>query len=148
MSNVFAITSKDIYARRKLVVALQAPICWMRVRTIFVQGRHSEESSQMIKANAAAGPTAPESNAAPKTAVAPDGVSIKTAPSLTVVQSPDAARQGLMNDITHKWSRFSKEELGGFKGKDDLVAQVAIKYGIDKTVALREVDGVFKGRSL
>jgi hypothetical protein len=103
----------------------------------------------MIKANTAAGPTAPESNAVPKSAVDTDGASSKAAPSLTVVQSPDdEARQGLMTDITQKWSRFSKEELGGFKTKDALVAQVATKYGIDKTLALREVDNVFKGRNL
>ncbi|MGI8852440.1 MAG: hypothetical protein ACR2GC_03925 [Methyloceanibacter sp.] len=37
---------------------------------------------------------------------------------------------------------------GAFKGKSDLVSQVAAKYGIDQAQAQREVDAVLKGRQV
>ena len=51
-------------------------------------------------------------------------------------------------DLAAKWGKFSEQELGALKTKDDLVTQVALKYGIEKTQAQRDVDSVMKGRQI
>ena len=54
----------------------------------------------------------------------------------------------LLNDISAKWSKFSEQELGALKSKDDLVSQVVTKYSLDKMQAPRDVDAVMKGRQI
>jgi hypothetical protein len=58
------------------------------------------------------------------------------------------SKQILLKDIGTKWSKFSEQELGALKSKDDLITQVASKYSLDKTQAQRDVDAVMKGRQL
>jgi hypothetical protein len=58
------------------------------------------------------------------------------------------AKQILLKDIGAKWGKFSEQELGALKNKDDLVTQVVAKYSMDKTQAQRDVDAVMKGRQL
>lgn len=58
------------------------------------------------------------------------------------------AKQILLKDIGAKWGKFSEQELGGLKSKDDLVTQVVSKYSIDKAKAQRDVDAVMKGRQI
>jgi hypothetical protein len=43
-----------------------------------------------------------------------------------------------------KWGKFSEHDLSELKGNDDLVTQLAAKYGLDK--AQRDVDNLMKGR--
>jgi hypothetical protein len=69
-----------------------------------------------------------------------------TAPASTG-NSPEA-KQILLKDIGAKWGKFSEQELGALKNKDDLVTQVVAKYSIDKTQAQRDVDAVMKGRQI
>jgi hypothetical protein len=57
-------------------------------------------------------------------------------------------KQILLKDIGAKWNKFSEQELGALKSKDQLVTEVVTKYSIDKTQALRDVDAVMKGRQL
>jgi hypothetical protein len=57
-------------------------------------------------------------------------------------------KQILLKDIGAKWGKFSEQELGALKNKDDLVTQVVAKYNIDKAQAQREVDAVMKGRQI
>jgi hypothetical protein len=57
-------------------------------------------------------------------------------------------KQILLKDIGAKWSKFSEQELGALKNKDDLIAQVVSKYSLDKTQAQRDVDAVMKGRQI
>ena len=45
-------------------------------------------------------------------------------------------------------SKFSEQELGALKNKDDLINQVVTKYSVDKAQAQREVDVVMKGRQI
>ena len=61
-----------------------------------------------------------------------------------------AARQkrDLLKEIGAKWRKFSETELSGFAVKDELVTQVALLYGLDKSDALLQVDAVLKGRRL
>jgi hypothetical protein len=58
------------------------------------------------------------------------------------------AKQILLKDIRAKWDKFSEQELGEIKNKDDLVTQVVAKYSIDKAQAQRDVEAVMKGRQI
>lgn len=60
--------------------------------------------------------------------------------------TPAEAKQILLKDIGAKWSKFSEQELGALKNKDDLVTQVVAKYSTDKMQAQRDVDAVMNGR--
>lgn len=60
----------------------------------------------------------------------------------------DANKQAVLRDIQAKWDRFSPTNLASLTSKDDLVTQVAAKYGQDKSLAQREVDAVLRGRTL
>ncbi len=57
-------------------------------------------------------------------------------------------KQILLKDIGAKWNKFSEQELGALKNRDDLVTQVVTKYSMDKTQAQRDVDAVMKGRQI
>ena len=62
--------------------------------------------------------------------------------------NPAETKQILLKDIGAKWNKFSEQELGALKNKDDLVTQVVAKYSIDKAQAQRDVDAVMKGRQI
>jgi hypothetical protein len=58
------------------------------------------------------------------------------------------AKQILLKDIGARWNKFSEQELGALKNKDDLITQVVAKYSIEKAQAQRDVDAVMKGRQI
>jgi hypothetical protein len=58
------------------------------------------------------------------------------------------SREILLKDIGAKWSKFSEQELGALKSKDDLISQLGSKYSLDKAQAQRDVDAVINGRQL
>jgi nucleotidyltransferase/DNA polymerase involved in DNA repair len=62
--------------------------------------------------------------------------------------TPAEAKQILLKDIGAKWGKFSEQELGALKNKDDLVTQLVAKYSIDKAQAQRDVDALMKGRQI
>ena len=62
--------------------------------------------------------------------------------------NPAENKQILLKDIGAKWSKFSEQELGALKNRDDLVTQVVAKYSLDKAQAQKEVDAVMKGRQI
>lgn len=62
--------------------------------------------------------------------------------------TPVESKQILLKDIGAKWSKFSEQELGALKSKDDLITQVVTKYSLDKAQAQRDVDAVMKGRHI
>ncbi len=62
--------------------------------------------------------------------------------------SPADTKQILLKDIGAKWNKFSEQELGALKSKDQLVTQIVTKYSIDKAQAQRDVDAVMKGRQI
>lgn len=74
----------------------------------------------------------------------------------TANQNMDPAKTGnaaenkqiLLKDIGAKWSKFSEQELGALKNRDDLVDQVVAKYSLDKAQAQKDVDVVMKGRQI
>jgi hypothetical protein len=57
-------------------------------------------------------------------------------------------RQIVLRDIGAKWSKFSEQDLSAFKNKDDVVAAVVAKYGLEKAQAQRDVEGLMKGRHI
>ena len=57
-------------------------------------------------------------------------------------------RQILLKDIGAKWGKFSEQELGALKNRDDLVDQVVARYSLDKAQAQKDVDAVMKGRQI
>lgn len=64
-------------------------------------------------------------------------------------QDPSAeSKQIVLKEIGAKWSKFSEHDLSSLKDKDDLVAQVVAKYGLEKSVAERDVHALMKGRHI
>ncbi len=59
-----------------------------------------------------------------------------------------AGKQGALDDIGSKWSKFSKHDLWALKSNADLVTRVISKYGLEKAAAQRQVDAVMKGRTI
>jgi hypothetical protein len=57
-------------------------------------------------------------------------------------------KQAVCNEIRSKWGKFSEQDLSALKDNDDLVAQRAAKYGLDKAQAQRDVDALMKGRQI
>jgi hypothetical protein len=57
-------------------------------------------------------------------------------------------KQILLKEIGAKWGKFSEHELSSLKNKDDLVTQVVAKYGLEQSVAQRDVDSLVKGRQI
>ena len=62
--------------------------------------------------------------------------------------SVDTKQQIVLKEIGAKWDKFSAQDLSALNGKDDLVAQVVAKYGLEKGQAQRDVDALLKGRQI
>jgi hypothetical protein len=69
-------------------------------------------------------------------------------PSSSNPQSTAETRQIVLKEIGAKWNKFSEQDLSALKGKDDLVTQIAAKYGLEKVQAQRDVDALLKGRQV
>lgn len=82
------------------------------------------------------------------TAVTPNTASVTPNTASASASNPAEAKQMLLKDIGAKWGKFSEQELGALKTKDDLVTQVVAKYSIDKAQAQRDVDAVMKDRQI
>ncbi|MBI1211776.1 MAG: hypothetical protein GC190_09965 [Alphaproteobacteria bacterium] len=65
-----------------------------------------------------------------------------------ITPSADNGKQAVLKDIHAKWNKFSEQELAALTGRDDLVTQVAAKYGQEKGLAQRDVDALLKGRTI
>jgi len=55
-------------------------------------------------------------------------------------------KQTVIKEIRAKWGKFSEDDLSSLKNKDDLVTQRAAKYGLEKSLAKRDVDALMNGR--
>jgi hypothetical protein len=56
--------------------------------------------------------------------------------------------QIVRREVGARWKKFSTQELSALKDRDDLVKEVASRYGIDKSQAQRDVDSVLQGRQI
>jgi hypothetical protein len=76
----------------------------------------------------------------------PSNVSLGT--NFNSGQAPSAAEaeQIVIKEIRAKWGKFSEDDLSSLKNKDDLVTQPAAKYGLEKSLAKRDVDALKNGR--
>jgi hypothetical protein len=73
------------------------------------------------------------------------------APISSFPDSPDRkvhARLALQAEIRTRWSKFTDFEVGVLGNTNDLVSQVALKYGLELPRARREVEDVLKGRKV
>jgi hypothetical protein len=57
-------------------------------------------------------------------------------------------KQIIIKEIRAKWGKFSEDDLSSLKNEDDLVTQRAAKYGLEKSVAQRDVDALLNGRQI
>ena len=76
---------------------------------------------------------------------------MKDVASHATVAKPETAartRQIVCNEIRLKWGKFSDQDLSALKDNNDLVAQRAAKYGLEKGQAQRDVDVLMKGRQI
>jgi hypothetical protein len=73
-----------------------------------------------------------------------------TASDATAAKPETAAetKQIVLTEIRAKWGKFSEQDLSALKGNDDLVTQLAAKYGLEKVQAQRDVDALMKGRRI
>jgi hypothetical protein len=74
-------------------------------------------------------------NVAPKAGVATPATAAET-------------KQIVLKEIGAKWGKFSEQDLSALKGRDDLVAQVVARYGLEKAQAQRDVDAILNGRQI
>jgi hypothetical protein len=73
---------------------------------------------------------------------------MRNGPSETESLPAHTERDGILNEISTKWSRLSRQELSALETAEDLVDQLVAKYGIEKTAAEREVSTLLRGRYL
>jgi hypothetical protein len=74
-------------------------------------------------------------------------MTIGTTPS-SHSSSTNPDREDVLNEITRKWSKFSKRDLTNITTNDQLVGEIVKKYSIKKEAAQREVDVPMDGRNL
>ena len=76
---------------------------------------------------------------------------MKDVASHATVANPETTartRQIVRNEIRWKWGKFSDQDLSALKDNNDLVAQRAAKYGLEKAQAQRDVEVLMKGRQI
>ena len=71
-----------------------------------------------------------------------------TSSSLDFLDRGIHTRRALQSAIRARWSKFTEFEVEALADNNDLVNQVAIKYGLEISRARREVDVVLQGRKL
>jgi pyruvate-formate lyase len=79
---------------------------------------------------------------------APSGSASTPNAAVAKPQTAAESKQLVLKEIGAKWTKFSEQDLSALKGKDDLVAQVVAKYGLEKAQAQRDVDAMLKGRHI
>jgi len=57
-------------------------------------------------------------------------------------------KQIVFNEIRTTWGKFSDEDMLALKDSNDLVRQLAAKYGIENSQAQRDVDALLNGRRI
>jgi uncharacterized protein YjbJ (UPF0337 family) len=64
------------------------------------------------------------------------------------IDAVSATTDGMRGEIQKQWSKFTYAEVSALKNKDELVAQVQSKYGLDMVQAQKAVDAFARGRQL
>ena len=63
-------------------------------------------------------------------------------------KSPAETKKTVLKEIGAKWAKFSEQDLSSLQSKDDLVAQLVAKYGLETIEAQNEVDAILRGRRI
>jgi hypothetical protein len=69
-------------------------------------------------------------------------------PTAAKPETAAETKQIVLTEIRANWGKFSEQDLCALKGNDDLVTQLAAKYGLEKYQAQRGVDALVKGRHI
>lgn len=64
------------------------------------------------------------------------------------MHSADDGRDDVLNAVSDKWKRLSRQEISALKTSRELVALVVAKYGIRTSAARRDVEALLDGRTL
>lgn len=54
----------------------------------------------------------------------------------------------VFREIRTRWGKFSEDDLSALKDNNDLVRQLAAKYGLESAQAQRDVDALLNGRRI
>jgi hypothetical protein len=76
----------------------------------------------------------------------PSNVSVETNFNAGQATSAAETKQIVIEEIRAKWGKFSEDDLSSLKNKNDLITQRASKYGLEKSLAKRDVDALMNGR--
>ena len=63
-------------------------------------------------------------------------------------RSDDKERDDVLNAVSAKWKRLTRQEISALKSNRDLISLVVDKYGIKSNAAKRDVEALLDGRSL
>ena len=57
-------------------------------------------------------------------------------------------RVDVLNAVSAKWKRLTRQEISALKSNRDLITLVVARYGIKSNAAKRDVEALLDGRSL
>jgi hypothetical protein len=57
-------------------------------------------------------------------------------------------KRSILNDIRSRWATFSEDDLGKLRSNDDLINEIAARYGVDRAQAQSDVEFVMQGRQI
>jgi hypothetical protein len=63
-------------------------------------------------------------------------------------RTDDTERDDVLNAVSAKWKRLSRQEISALKTSRELIVLVVAKYGIKTNAARRDVEALLDGRSL
>jgi hypothetical protein len=63
-------------------------------------------------------------------------------------RADDTERDDVLNAVSAKWKRLSRQEISALKTSRELIVLVVAKYGIKTNAARRDVEALLGGRSL
>ena len=69
-------------------------------------------------------------------------------PDMSAESTSAETQQIVRQEVGARWNKLSEQDLSALKGKDDLVTQIAAKYGLEKVQAQRDVDTMLRGRQI
>jgi hypothetical protein len=63
-------------------------------------------------------------------------------------RADDTERDDVLNAVSAKWKRLSRQEISALKTSRELIVLVVAKYGIKPNAARRDVEALLDGRNL
>ena len=72
----------------------------------------------------------------------------QASPSNDDARADDAQRDDVLNAISARWKRLTRQEISALKTSRELVVLVVARYGIKPNAARRDVEALLDGRSL